>query len=58
MCKHFSMSEGHVYSAMTADGPDVGCNQGHWRLFSLAADGEFRANLRKAETCKDYDDAE
>ena len=57
MCKHFNLDGGHVYSEYTADPASVNCGKGHWYL-SLEADADFRNAIRKAETCKDYDDAE
>lgn len=58
MCKHFLIDGGHIYSEYTSDPASVGCGKMHWTIYRLEADAEFRTSIRKAETCKDYDDAE
>lgn len=58
MCKNFEMEEGHVYSTLTGDPASVGCALGHWKMYHIEADMEFRNKQKTAQTCKDYDDSD
>ena len=58
MCKHFYKESGFAYSEMTQGDGYMSCRQSHWHCSDGDSTEEFRAYIKMAATCKDYDDTE